>query len=75
VQIIILLFAVLLVALAFLGLGFNIFFRKDGKFPEREVGKNRQMRKLNISCARCEELARYRKKKIRINPGKLKIVR
>ena len=35
--------ALLLVTLAFLGLGLNIFFTRNRTFPETEVGHNRHM--------------------------------
>jgi hypothetical protein len=38
------------------GLAFNILFRKNGKFPETEVGKNTNMRKLGITCVKHEEM-------------------
>jgi hypothetical protein len=44
-----------LLALALAGLGLNILFRKNGKFPETHVGHNREMRKRGVSCASCEE--------------------
>ena len=44
--------AILLVALCVIGLGVNIFFRKDGKFPETEIEHNVEMRKRGIRCAR-----------------------
>lgn len=48
--------AVLFVGLCVLGLGFNIFFRKDGKFPDTEIETNPAMRKLGIKCAKQEEM-------------------
>jgi hypothetical protein len=54
--------AVILMALMFIGLGFNIFFRKK-KFPETEVGHNKEMRKRGIKCARTEEIHLWRKNK------------
>lgn len=48
-----------LVGLAFLGLGFNIFFRKT-LFPETEVGKNQNMKALGLSCAKCDEMKKFR---------------
>ena len=46
---------VFLAALVFIGIGvlgmcFNIIFRKDGEFPETEVSKNKNMKKLGIKC-------------------------
>ena len=53
------LLAIGLVGIAFLGLGVNIFFRKTA-FPETEVGKNRDMKRLGITCAKCEERRIYK---------------
>lgn len=38
------------------GLAFNMLVRKNGKFPETEVGKNKNMRKLGITCVKQEEM-------------------
>ncbi len=48
--------ALILVSLCIIGLGVNIFFRKDGKFPETEIENNIQMRKRGIRCAKEEEM-------------------
>ncbi len=50
--------AVIFVGLCVLGLGFNIFFRKNGKFPQTEISANEDMRRLGIKCAKEEELER-----------------
>lgn len=52
--------AIVLIALVFIGLGFNIFFLKK-KFPETEVGHNKEMRKRGIKCTRTEELLLLKK--------------
>ena len=39
-----------LVALCVLGLCFNIIFRKNGQFPQYDVGSNEQMRRMGIKC-------------------------
>ena len=48
--------AVLFVGLCVLGLGFNIFFRKGGKFPQTDISSNEEMRKRGIKCPREEEM-------------------
>ena len=60
--------AVFLVTLVLIGLGvfgmcFNILFRKDGAFPEYEVGSNKEMRRLGIRCMKeeMEDLDRNKK--------------
>lgn len=44
-----------LIAISFIALGFNIFFRKK-KFPQTSVGKNKDMHNLGLSCAKHEEI-------------------
>ena len=53
--------ALILVALCVFGLCFNIIFRKDGKFPETEVGHNKEMRKRGLICAKEEEIRMLRR--------------
>lgn len=71
------LITIILVAFAFVALGVGIFFRKEGKFPETEVGHNKHMRELGIYCAKCEERRNWRefkkKQQPKINPKKLTI--
>ena len=47
--------ALVLIALGVFGMCFNIIFRKDGHFPEYEVGSNREMRKRGIRCMKEEQ--------------------
>ena len=49
------LFSIALVALCVFLLCFNIIFRKDGKFPDKEIGHNKELRKLGLKCAKAEE--------------------
>ena len=51
------------VALCVFGMCFNIIFRKDGEFPEYEVSKNKDMRRLGIRCMQEEEAALHGGKK------------
>ena len=51
------------VALCVFGMCFNIIFRKDGEFPEYEVSKNKDMRRLGIRCVHEDEAALTGKKK------------
>ena len=57
----VLLAAVILVGLCVFGLCFNIIFRKNGKFPETDVGSNREMRKRGIKCAKEDEIRMWGK--------------
>jgi len=45
-----------IVAVSFIAMGISIFFRKNGKFPTFEIGKNKDMRKLGITCLKQDEL-------------------
>ena len=63
---------VVIVALSLMMLGINIFFLRR-KFPETEVGKNKDMIRLGLRCPQCEERKNYRgaPKPARINIKKL----
>lgn len=50
----------ILVTSAFLLLGMNVFFFRR-KFPETEVGKNKDMHKLGLVCPKCEEKRKCQK--------------
>lgn len=51
------------VALVMILLCFNILFRKNGQFPDSEIGHSREMRKRGIVCAKEEEIRMWRKKR------------
>ena len=51
----VILLSVLIVGLCVFGLCFNIIFRKDGRFPDSEVGHNKELRKRGIVCMREED--------------------
>jgi hypothetical protein len=63
------------VVVSFIFLGFNIFFRKKS-FPETEIGRNKQMRKLGLTCPKCDEIRSHRTRKTisRIDPERLRIL-
>ncbi len=50
------LLSLLLLALAMLGMAISLLARKNGKFPDTSVGKNKEMKNLGIHCARHEEI-------------------
>jgi hypothetical protein len=56
--------SIVLIGIAFIGLGLNILFRKNGKFPETEIGHNKHMKRLGITCVKCEETKKIRKRLI-----------
>lgn len=54
--------AVVLVALAFVGMAISILIKKKGKFPELHIGKNEKLREKGITCATTQDReARKRK--------------
>jgi hypothetical protein len=57
------LISIVFVALAFAGLGLNILFRKNGKFPDTEVGHNKNMRNLGITCSKADEIKMLRQER------------
>lgn len=59
----VILISILLVGLAFAGLGVNILFRKNGRFPQTEVGSNKNMKNLGITCTKQDEMKAFRKEK------------
>ncbi len=66
----------LIVFLSFILLGFNIFFR-NARFPETEIGRNKAMQKLGLTCPRCDEIRTLKKQQqqFTINPKELKVIR
>lgn len=47
---------VALVAIAGIIMAIRIILQKNGKFPETEIGRNKEMRKRGIICAKAEEI-------------------
>lgn len=47
---------ILLVGVSGIFLGIRMLILKNGKFPETEVGHNKEMRKRGIICAKAEEI-------------------
>ena len=58
-----LLFSIIILIIAVLGLCVGIFFSKKKKFPETEIMKNKEMQKLNITCAKYDEYTKCKKNK------------
>jgi len=59
----ILLLSAVLLSFALVGMAFNILFRKNGKFPKYQVGHNKEMHKLGISCVKHDEIKCFKKLK------------
>ncbi|MDP3437939.1 MAG: hypothetical protein Q8S04_11915 [Bacteroidales bacterium] len=53
---------VAIIAISVFLMSFNIIFRKNGKFPDSEIGHNKEMRKLGLMCAKSEEKILWRKR-------------
>ena len=45
-----------LLGIAILIMGIKVFFKKGAKFPETSIGKNKEMKKLGLKCAKHEEI-------------------
>ena len=67
------LITIVIIAVSFLAMGISVFVRKDGKFPTFEIGKNKEMKKLGITCAKHDELKCHNrlKKENRENRGSI----
>lgn len=59
--------SLIVVGIAVFLLSFNIIFRKDGKFPETEIGHNKEMRRRGLMCAKSEEKILWHKNNPRFN--------
>lgn len=53
----------MLLGISFLGMALNILIKKNGKFPAYQVGHNKDMKKLGISCVKHEEIKCFKKLK------------
>lgn len=42
---------VILIGLSLIGLGISLLVKKNGKFPETHIGKNKAMKDRGITCA------------------------
>ena len=42
---------VILLGLSLVGLGISLLLKKNGKFPETHIGKNKAMKERGIHCA------------------------
>ena len=62
-----LLAAMIIIGIGVIGMCFNIIFRKNGKFPETEISRNENMRKLGIKCMREQDDELFSKKELKRN--------
>ena len=52
----ILILALIIIGLSMLGMMLNILVKKKGRFPAYQVGHNKNMRKLGITCVKHDEI-------------------
>ena len=71
---IVILVAVALVGLAFIGLALQVLFKKGGKFPNTHVGGNPYLQKQNISCAKTQDRMEQAKLKQEIDFKNIRFV-
>ena len=60
-SLLLILVVLVIIALVFLLLGVKVFFHQTHRFPEYSTGKNRELKKRGIGCARHEEIMRWKK--------------
>ncbi len=48
----------ILLGIALIGLGITMLIKKNGKFPETHIGKNKAMKERGINCANTTEIGR-----------------
>jgi len=51
----ILLVSVVFLSIALLGMGLQTFFSSRNQFPDYDIGKNKEMRKKGLVCAKTEQ--------------------
>ena len=56
------LLAVLLLAIGVAGMAVTILVKKDGRFPDGEISRNKALRQQGVICAKEEELRLWRKR-------------
>lgn len=57
----ILILSLILLCIAMLGMALNILVKKKGRFPAYQVGHNRDMRKMGITCVKHDEIRCHNK--------------
>lgn len=62
-----------LMGIAFLLMAIRTIVVRNGKFPNTSISANKELRKLGITCAKCEEQAKFNRmrKNKKINPEEL----
>jgi hypothetical protein len=73
--IIVFLVAIVLVAIAFVGLAISVLIKKKGKFPNIHIGSNKHMRDRGITCAQTYDKMEQAKAKGKFGFKELSIIR
>jgi uncharacterized ion transporter superfamily protein YfcC len=50
-----------IILICFAAMSISIWIKKKGKFPETEISRNKNMKKLGIKCIRQEEMEQQNK--------------
>ncbi len=50
----------ILLGIALIGLGITMLIKKNGKFPETHIGKNKAMKERGINCANTTDRQNYK---------------
>lgn len=56
----ILILSIIIIAIAGAGMAITILLKKNGQFPQTQVGHNKEMRKRKIYCAKVQDQIEYR---------------
>ncbi len=63
------LLSIIIVGLCVFALSFNIIFKKNGKFPDKEISRNKHLVKEGLMCAKAQERILWKKKNKNNNGG------
>jgi len=55
--------ALVILTIAMIAMALNILVKKNGKFPAYQIGHNKDMAKMGISCVKHDELKCHRARK------------
>jgi anionic cell wall polymer biosynthesis LytR-Cps2A-Psr (LCP) family protein len=58
---IIIMTVICIILICFAAMSISIWIKKNGKFPETEISRNKNMKKLGIKCIRQEEIEQLNK--------------
>nr|WP_320118382.1 hypothetical protein [uncultured Marinifilum sp.] len=70
----VLLLSIVLMAFVFLGFAISILLKKNGKFPEIHIGKNKALKDRGIGCATTQDKMEHAKTRNAIQFKKLSLL-